>query len=252
MKNILLLACSITLACSWTSCKDQESYADLVAKEKESISTWISVDPKEANFGSISTKDEEWVNNITEYVLTDSLHPEQCGLELNKWYGITEGDFKRLYFCIRSWGKDGLDTLRAKGITPTDEQYMEAMRNKKKFYTGKDVLVRYDDLYVLNEYDYDDEEKNTKLDNQDPNSYLICYKWNSYYYANSSYAYYYGWNNNYECTSGGVAFPIRFLWEGATASIICPFSLVESTFSNGYYTMYYGSIEYKKPNYLPQ
>lgn len=252
MKNILLFACSITLACSWTSCKDTETYADLVAKEKESINTWISEDPLNANFVNISSKDEEWVTDITDEVLTDSLHPEQCGLELEKWYRISEGDFKRLYFCIHSWGHDGLDTLRAKGITPTDEQYLTAMRNNKKFYTGKDVLVRYDDLYVISEYDYKDKESNTKFDNLDPNSFLICYKWNPYYYSTSSYSYYYAWNSSYECTSGGVGFPVRFLWEGGNVSIICPFSLVESTFSSYYYTMYYGSIEYKKPNYLPQ
>jgi hypothetical protein len=114
------------------------------------------------------------------------------------------------------------------------------------------VLVRYDSLFLLTGFDYDDLDENTKADNLDPNSFLICYNWNRSYYASSYYSYYYSTGSGYECTSGGIGFPIRFLWEGGQASIICPFSLAESTYSSYYYTLYYGEITYTKPTYLPQ
>ncbi|MCR5362342.1 MAG: DUF4827 domain-containing protein [Bacteroidales bacterium] len=249
----LLFAVLTALCGSWlaTSCSDTQSYAELVADEKEYISTWISSNPYSIDFGRIISHDDEWVDDVTEYVLEDSIHPCKH-IELGQWYKITDGDFKRLYFCIRSWGNDGLDSLRENGIEPSDEEYLTAMRNKKKFYAGKNVLLRYDSLFCLSTFDYDDLDENTKGDNLDPNSFQICYNWNTAYYASTYYSTYYSTGSSYECTSGGVAFPARFLWEGGEASIICPFSLAESTYANYYYTLYYGKITYKKPNYLPQ
>ncbi|MBO6012365.1 MAG: hypothetical protein J6P82_02455 [Bacteroidales bacterium] len=252
MKKLLFLAGSLLLACMWAaSCSDTETYADLVDDEKKAISKWIKNSPY-VDFGHITAKDEDWVDWTADSVLTDSLHPSQIGIELGKWYRITEGDFKRLFFCIRSFGNDGLDSLRENGIEPTREQYRTAMRNKKKFYAGRNVLVRYDSLFLLTGFDYDDLDENTKADNLDPNSFLICYNWNRSYYASSYYSYYYSTGSGYECTSGGIGFPIRFLWEGGQASIICPFSLAESTYASYYYTLYYGEITYTKPTYLPQ
>lgn len=252
MKKTIFLFLTVALANGiFSSCNKTQSYAELVADEKEYISTWIKEDPYSANFGHIINKDEEWMKDVTSYVLEDSIHPCKY-VDLGQWYQITEGDFKRLYFRINKWGNDGLDNLRANGIEPTDEEYLTAMRNKKKFYTGKYVLVRYDSLYCLSTYDFDDISENSKADNLDPNSFQICYNWNTSYYASTYYGTYYSTGSSYECTSGGVAFPVRFLWEGGEASIICPFSLAESTFASYYYTLYYGKITYTKPNYLPQ
>ena len=249
MKKILYIGGCLLLACSWVACDKTESYAELVANEKEAISTWISRDPLKTDFGHISSKNEEWVKNVAEDILVDSLHPEQCGIELGKWYRITEGDFKRLYFRINDWGNDGLNDLREKGITPTDEQYLTAMRNRKKFYVGKNVLVRYDDQYIISEYDYDDAANNVGRNNLDPVDWLKCYSWNTGYYATNYYSYYASSKASDECTSGGIAFPIRFLWDDGNASIICPFSLAESSFAGYYYTFYYGDIKYNRPNY---
>lgn len=252
MKKTFYLFLAVALANGiFSSCSKTQSYAELVADEKEYINSWLSNDPYDVNFGHIINKDEEWVNDVSSYVLEDSIHPSKY-IDLGQWYQITEGDFKRLYFCIRSWGHDGLDSLRAEGIEPTDEEYLTAMRNKKKFYAGKYVLVRYDSLYCLSTFDFNNIDENSKADNLDPNSFQICYNWNTSYYASTYYSMYYSSGSSYECTSGGVAFPIRFLWEGGEASIICPFSLAESTFASYYYTLYYGKITYTKPNYLPQ
>lgn len=250
MKKTFYLFLAVALANGiFSSCSKTQSYAELVADEKEYINSWLSNDPYDVNFGHIINKDEEWVNDVRSYVLEDSIHPSKY-IDLGQWYQITEGDFKRLYFRINSWGNDGLNELREKGIEPTDEQYKTAMRNKKKFYTGKNVLVRYDQQYIISEYDYDEGATNVSGDNGETIKYLICYSWNSSYYSNSYYGNYYGANANDECTSGGIAFPARFLWEGGNASIICPFSLVEATYSGYYYTFYYGDIEYTKPNFL--
>ncbi len=252
MKKLLSIALLAAFACVWiSSCSDTETYADLVDKEKSNISHWIKHCPY-TDFGHIVNKNEDWVDWTTDSILSDSLHPSQVGIKLNQWYCITEGNFKRLYFCIHNFGNDGLDSLRQAGIEPTAEQYRTAMRNKKKFYAGKNVLVRYDSLYLLNDYDYDSISANSKGDNLDPISYSICYNWNASYYSTSTYSYYYSTSSSYECTSGGLAYPVRYLWEGGEASIICPFSLVESTYSSYYYTLYYGVIRYTKPNYLPQ
>lgn len=252
MKKLLLFAGLALFCLGFTSCKDAETYADLVDNEKEYISNFIGNDPFGVNFGKIIAKDEDWVTETTKKVLTDSIHPEQAGVELHQWYKITEGDFKRLYFCINSWGEDGLNDKREAGETITNEEYKESLKNGKKFFTGKNALVRFDNMYLLNEFNYEEPSNNVKLDNLDPLSFQLIINWNAYYYTNSYYGYSYGSGSSYECTSGGVGFATRFLWEGANVSIICPFSLVETQYSSYYYTLYYGEIVYSKPNYIPQ
>lgn len=252
MNKLFYTIAAFVLLCIFsTSCRDTETYADLVDNEKAYIGDWIKYHPYGGDLGSISSRDDDWVNSVTKKVLTDSIHPEKLGIELNKWYSLSDGDFKRLYFCIRNWG-DGLDTTRQKGQTPTDEEYEKAMRNKKKFYNGRNILVRYDSLYLLNDFNYDQPDKNIKIDNLDPLSFLIIYNWNPYYYSSTYYGYQYGSGSNYECTSGGLGFPVRFLWEDSEVSLICPFSLVETQYSSYYYTFYYGIVRYSRPNYLPQ
>lgn len=231
MKKILFIISSLIVTCLWVGCKDTETYADLVDHEKGNISRWIKNDPFDVGFGNIIRKDEDWVSEATKKVLNDSVHPKDLGIELGQWYEITEGDFKRLHFRINSWGKDN--------------------DSKKKFHAGKDVLVRYDSLYLLNGFDYEKPENNAKGDNLDPLDFLICYGWNTYYYASMYYGSSYGSTSSYACTSGGLAFPIRFLWEGGNASIICPFSLVESSMQSYYYTLYYGDVTYLRPTYTP-
>ncbi len=231
-KSLFFATCLICIGSWFASCQKTETYAELVEDEKGYIENWIKGNPYDIDFGHIISKDEDWVAEVTDKILNDSIHPSELGIELGQWYKITEGNFKRLYFKINSWGHDD--------------------SSKKKFTSGKNVLVRYDSLYLLNNFDYDDISKNVRGNNLDPNSFLICYSWNPSYYANSYYSMYYGSGSIYECTSGGLAFPIRFLWEGGEASIVCPFSLVESSYSSYYYTLYYGSITYKKPTYLQQ
>lgn len=229
-----------------SSCKDTMTFADYVNEEKSQINKWINQNPYDIDFGHVITKNEEWMDNVTESILEDSIHPSKL-IELNQWYSLDESNFKRLYFCIHSWGEDGVTDYN------DEAQLKQAMRSRKKFYAGQDALVRYDSLFVLNLFDYDDDpEEQTKLDNYDPLSYLIIYNWNASYYASTYYSYYYSTGSSYECTSAGVAFPVRFLWEGGEASIICPFSLCETNVQSYYYTLYYGSIRYTKPNFLPQ
>lgn len=246
MKKLIFLATSLLLTCTWfASCSDTKTYAELVEDEKSFINEWITNNPYDIDFGHIITKDEEWVKNISKEILTDSVHPSKY-IDLGQWYTIKEGDFKRLYFCIKSWGNDGVTDYN------DDEQLKNAFRNKKKFQNTQNVLVRYDSLFLISSFDYDDVESNLKGDNLDPNSYMICLSWNTNYYANQYYSMYNSSNVSYQCTSGGLGFPIRFLWEGGVASIICPFSLVESSYASYYYTMYYGKITYKKPNFIPK
>ena len=126
------------------------------------------------------------------------------------------------------------------------------MRSKKKFYENENVLVRFQNLLNLSDYNYSEPEKNLSLDNLDPNSYEVCYSWNRNYYCYQGYAYTYGTGSSYECTSGGMGFPIRFLWQGGDASVIVPFGLVPMTYASYYYTLYYGTVRYTKPNYLPE
>jgi len=250
-KFIFLSVCLTCLGCWFASCSKTETYAELVEDEKTYINNWIKSNPYDIEFGHIISKDEDWLNDVTEKILEDSIHPSNF-IQLGQWYKITEGNFKRLYFKVNSWGNDGLDDVWASNGTPTREQELTAMRKKKKFFSGKNVLVRYDSLYLLSSFDYEDLDNNSRGNNLDPNSFMICYNWTPYYYATQYYAYQYSSGSSYECTSGGLGFAPRFLWEGGEASIICPFSLVETTYSSYYYTIYYGQIKYSKPNYLPQ
>lgn len=213
-----------------TSCNDTKSYADYVNEERHYIQQWLDYQ----GFEVTAKFDEEEIENIAKAILEDSIPPSEF-IELGKWYQITEGDFKRLCFRVNSWG-DGYPD----------------MKSKKKFYEDDNVLVRYEDLNCLTDYDYSDDAKNIIGDNLDPNSYEICYSWRRNYYSNTYYAYSYSTGSSYECDSGGLAFPIRFLWQGGEASVIVPFNIVSSKFSNYYYTLYYGTVRYTKPNYLPQ
>lgn len=191
MKKSLLFAFSLICISSWfSSCQKTETYAELVADEKEYIENWVKQNPYDIEFDHIISKDEDWVKEVTNKILKDSIHPAECGIQLGQWYKITEGDYKRLYFRINDWGRDSL--------------------SNKKFYTGSNALIRYDSLYLLNDFDYDNLSSNSKGDNLEPNSFSICYNWSPSYYANNYYGMYYSSGSNYECKSGGLAFPIRF------------------------------------------
>lgn len=245
MKKLLLAISAILATTLWIACSDTQSYAELVADEESYIDQWIKNNPYGIEFGHITTKNESWINEVNEAVLEDSIHPSKY-VELGKWYTFDETNYKRLYFCILDWGEDGVTDYN------DEEQLKEAMRSKKKFRKSQNAMVRYDSLFLLTGFDYDDVEDNAKGDNLDPNSFLIIYNWNTSYYSSTYYANYYSTGSSYECTSGGVAFPVRFLWEGGRAAIICPFSLCETTYQSYYYTFYYGNIQYKRPTYLPQ
>jgi hypothetical protein len=209
-----------------TACSDSETYADLVSSEKSSIKSFVN------SQNIVAEKvDEDWVDNMTTKAVTDGEDPRTL-LELNKWYTVTEGDFKRLYFKIKSWGNVNEDKL-----------------SEKRFAAKSNALVRYDSCYNLGTFvDFETDKGN----NLDPNSYEIIYSWNTAYYVSSYYATYYGTGSSYECTSAGLAFPLRFLWEGGEVALIVPFSLGSSTDQSYYYTCYYGSVKYTRPNYLPQ
>ncbi len=221
----VLLGCG---AGSITSCSSTETYADLVNSENRYINNFVSY----LSIGNYKTLDEDQVDDITDAVLTDSIHPSKY-LQLNQWYRIDEGDFKKLYFKIKSWGND--------------QNGFES----GKFGTGSNILVRYDSCYQLDD-DFIDFAQSTKGSNLDPNSYEIIYNWNVSYYATTYYASYYSTGSSYECTSAGMAFPARFLWYGGEAAIIVPFSLGTLSDKSAYTTLYYGVVKYTKPNYLPQ
>lgn len=227
--NFIFLLFACCLSWSMSSCDSTKSYAEYVSDERHNIQRWLDY-----NDIDIAGKfDEEQLDDIAEAVLEDSICPSTY-IELGKWYQVTEGDFKRLCFRINNWGNGYPD-----------------MNSKKKFYEDENVLVRYENLRCLTGYDYEDESNNVLGDNLDPNSYEICYNWSRSYYSNSYYVYN-STGSSYECTSGGLGFPIRFLWEGGDASIIVPFNLAPSDLSQYYYTLYYGTVRYTKPNYLPQ
>jgi len=234
MKKILFtilsfVICSLAVG-SLSSCSDTKSYADYVSDEEEYIQRWIDYN----NFEVVGSFDADQLKKISAKVLEDSISPSEF-IELGKWYSINEGDFKRLVFRINDWGKGYPD-----------------MKSNNKFYEDENVLVRYENLYCISEYDYSEDATNVVGDNLDPNSYQICYNWRRNYYSTSAYSYYYSSGSSYECTSGGLGFPVRFLWQGGDASIICPFNLISTSLSSYYYTLYYGTIRYTKPNYLPQ
>lgn len=229
MKSIIstvpiLLTAAIALVA--TSCSDEETYAELVDAEKSAIHRFTSSQDISAR-----SVDEDWVDRVTKAIVTDGENPKDY-VELNQWYTITEGDFKRLYFKIKDWGVDSL-----------------ADPMEKKFTTGDYALVRYDSCYNLGTFVDFDTDKGSNLD---PNSYEIIYSWNTTYYASTYYSMYYGTGSSYECTSAGLAFPLRFLWEGGEAALIVPFTLSAQEEQSYYLTCYYGSVKYTKPNYLPQ
>lgn len=215
------------LGLSVVSCSDTETYADLVNSERRYIARFTDGQ----GIRIAARWDEEKVNDVTSKILNDSICPDQF-VELGKWYEVTEGDFKRLCFMVKSWG-NGYPDMRS-----------------RKFYTGSNALVRYDSCYVLNTFK---DFATGKADNLDPNSYEIIYSWRPGYFADTYDSYYYGGAvNSYQCTSGGMAFPMRLLWEGGEAAVIVPFGLGTSMDQTYYMTTYYGSIRYLRPNYLPE
>ena len=229
MKKILFAASILAMSawtCCMTSCSDTETYADLVDAEKSYISSFMS-------YADITAKsvDEDWVETVTKAVITDKKDPADY-IELGQWYAITEGDFKRLYFQIKDWGKRNENDLE-----------------ECKFTTGSNVLVRYDSCYNLGTFEDFESGKGSNLE---PNNYEIIYSWNSAYYASTYYGSHYGTGSNYECTSGGLGFPVRFLWEGGEVALIVPFSLSSTAEQSYYLTCYYGVVKYTRPNYLPE
>lgn len=227
---VFLTLISVFLSGVLSSCDSTKSYAEYVSDERHYIQKWIDYNGIE-----IAEKfDEEQIDQIAEAILEDSICPDQF-IELGKWYQITEGDYQRLCFRVNKWGNG-----------------YPNMKLKKKFYEDENVLLRYENLLCLSEYDYSEGASNLVGDNLDPNSYEICYNWRRDYYSTTYYYYSYSSGSSYECTSGGLGFPIRFLWEGGEASVIVPFNLASSSYSQYYYTLYYGTVRYTKPNYLPQ
>lgn len=225
---IILTACLLPLIAS--SCgKDTETYADLVSKEEGAIDYFLG----QQNIKTIRVNEEE-INSWTKSILTDSVSPEEY-IKLGQWYEVTEGYFKRLCFRINDWG---YGKERA-------ESFFD-----NKFVNGSYSVVRYDSLYLMS--DTLNFETSAPVDNYEPYAYQLIYNWNEYYYATTYYSYSYGSGSSYECTSGGLAFPLRFLWDGGEASLIVPFSLVPTEFANYYYTMYYGKVKYTIPTYIPE
>lgn len=252
MNKILYFLASMTLIALMAACsEDTRSYADLVNSEENSINSFV--DRYNINVKSI---DEETVNDWTKKVLNDSIDPATF-MELNQWYTVTEGNFKRLYFKINNWGdnrsrwqrweayKDSLAHSQNPKVKPDSVSFYS-----QKMVSGSYVLVRYDSLFNMT--DTLDITKEIPASNLDPYSYQIIYGWNEYYYATTYYSYSMGSSSSYACTSGGLAFAPRFLWYGAEVSLIVPFSLVSSDLSSYYYTLYYGKVKYSKPNYLPE
>lgn len=251
MKKILYTLSVALLAAVYSACSDTQTYADLVADEENNIDYLL----KTENMDVISI-DEETMENWTEYVLEDSISPAEY-IQLGQWYTITEGDFKRLYFRINDWGtgyerwqawkayKDSLSSHQSPRVKPDSVSFYD-----NKVVTGSYVLVRYDSLYLMT--DSLDIHSDSPADNLDPYSYKIIFGWSESYYSTTYYSYYMGSSSSYACTSGGLAFPLRFLWYDSSVSLIVPFSLVESDYSSYYYTFYYGNVKYSKPNYLPE
>ena len=224
---------TLLLTVASVSCSDTQTYADLVADEEHAIDYFLG----QQNIKTIRVSDEE-ISTWTKSVLNDSVSPSEY-FQLGQWYEVTEGDFKRLCFRINNWGED----------------FEEVMTKKKPFYEDKFVngsysVVRYDSLYRMT--DSLDIENETPLDNYTPYDYEMIYNWSEYYYATMYYSYSYSAGSNYECTSGGLGFPLRFLWDGGEVSLIVPFSLVSSEYASYYYTLYYGRVKYTKPTYIPE
>ena len=169
MKKKILAITTIVAAIVCTSCNDTKSYAEYVSDERHYIQEWIDY-----NDIVVADKfDEEQINDMAEAILVDSVCPSEF-IELGKWYQITDGYYKRMLFRINSWGNEYPD-----------------MRSSKKFFENENVLVRYQNLLNLSDYNYIEPEKNIALDNLDPNSYEVCYSWNRNYYCYQGYAYSY-------------------------------------------------------------
>lgn len=227
------LLATILLATASISCSDTQTYADLVSDEESAINHFLN----DQHISTIRLNDEE-LSNWTKAVLNDSVNPAEY-IKLGQWYEITEGDFKRLCFRINSWGDD----------------YQSVVNHQSPFYEDKFVrgsysMVRYDSLYHMT--DSLDITTETPFNNYEPYDYKMIFNWSESYYANTYYSYYYSAGSSYECTSGGLGFPLRFLWDGGEASLIVPFSLVPSEYANYYYTLYYGRVKYTKPTYIPE
>lgn len=251
MKKILYFIATVLLAASFSACNDTQTYADLVNNEEDCIDHLITTEGFQVT--SIS---EETMKDWTNRVLKDSIDPATL-IDLNRWYTIKEGDFKRLYFRINDWGEGRNRWLAWKNYQYEVEHGVnpEVRPDSVSFYTnkivsGSYVLVRYDSLYLMS--DTLNIHTSTPANNYSPYSYQIIYGWNEAYYASTYYSYYYGSSSAYSCTSGGLAFPVRFLWYDSDVSLIVPFSLVPSDYSSYYYTLYYGRVKYSKPNYLPE
>lgn len=252
MNKIFYFLITLAVLAGWASCsKDTRSYADLVNTEEGYIDHLIGKE----NF-DVKSIDEETLNDWTKMVLKDSIDPASL-MQLNQWYTITEGYFKRLCFKINSWGdnhdkwlrweayKDSVNAGQRPSVRPDSVSFYN-----QKMVSGSYVLLRYDSLFNMT--DTLDIHKETPASNLDPYSYQIIYGWNEFYYATTYYSYQYGSSSSYTCTSGGLAFAPRFLWYGSEVSLIVPFSLVQSDLSSYYYTLYYGKVKYSKPNYLPE
>lgn len=251
MKKILYILSVAFLLASAVACNDTQTYADLVANEEQSIDHLIT-----SEGFSVTSIDEETMKDWTKKILKDSINPTTL-IKKDQWYTITEGDFKRLYFKVNKWGagyerwekwqayQDSVKQSLAPKYRPDSVSLFDG-----KMTNGSYVLLRYDSLYLLS--DTVNIHNQTPVGNLDPYSYQIIYGWSEYYYASYYYQYQYGSNSSYSCTSGGLAFPIRFLWYDSEVSLIVPFSLVPSDYSSYYYTLYYGKVKYSKPNYLPE
>ena len=251
MNKILYILTAALVLFAAASCNDAQTYADIVSAEEEYIDHLIL--SENISYKSIS---DETLSSWTKAVQKDSVDPATF-IDLGQWYTITEGDFKRLYFKVNKWGtgydrwkkwqayKDSLNQSLSPKHRPDSVSYYD-----NKVVSGSYVLVRYDSLFLMS--DSLDIHKDLPADNLTPYSYQIIFGWNDYYYASTYYSYSFGSNSSYACTSGGLAFPLRFLWYDSEVSLIVPFSLVPSDYSNYYYTLYYGKVKYSKPNYLPE
>lgn len=251
MKKIFYFIATALVIIAYSACSDTETYADLVADEESYIDHLIT-----AEGFNVRSINEETMKDWTNQVLKDSVNPATL-FELNQWYTVTEGYFKRLCFKVNKWGtgydrwqrweayKDSLQQNLQPKVKPDSVSFYN-----NKVVSGSYVLIRYDSLYLMS--DTLDIHEETPANNLPPYNYELIYGWNESYYATSTYSYYYGSSSSYACTSGGIAFPLRFLWYDSEVSLIVPFSLVPSDYSSYYYTLYYGKVKYSKPNYLPE
>lgn len=236
MKKLLYITIATLLVAIFSvSCtKDTQTYADLVSQEEGAIDHFLG----KYNIKTTVISDDQ-ITSWTKSILNDSVSPSEY-LKLGQWYEVSEGYFKRLCFCINSWGEPYQEAVVDHSTSFYDD----------KFIRGSYALVRYDSVYRMT--DTLDIETEVPVNNFEPYDYELIYNWNESYYASNYYSYSYGSGSNYECTSGGIGFPLRFLWSGGEVSLIVPFSLVSSQYSSYYYTLYYGKVRYTKPTYIPE